>query len=333
MALENPQLMEVIKAIKSFRLLSQFKNLYADTFRLLCDEQGFVHPNYNQIVRTGRMSSRRPNSQQQNEQSKALIHPDDGGGFISCDYSQIEFRLIVHYIKDMLLTKDYNENPDTDFHQWVADLMHVTRKVGKTLNFGMAYGAGKRTVIRDLTANPDIIEEMSKIIVALIAEGKLDPKDRDLMYAKLCAEHTEKAYNTYHERIPGLRDTSRRAQAACAQRGYIFNAYGRRRHLPERVSYKAFNSLIQSCAMDLIKERMVSLSPRFNSETKKLGIKIAANVHDEIVFKCPLEILHSEDVKKYIITELESPAIQFRVPIRTGYGVGEKHWAEACYGH
>lgn len=332
MALADSKLLEIIKAIKQFRQLSQFKNLYADTFRILCDEKEYVHTTYNQIVRTGRMSAKRPNSQQQNEQSKTLIHCDDGMGFISCDYSQIEFRLIVHYIQDMLLIKAYNENPNTDLHQWVADLMHVTRKVGKTLNFGMAYGAGKRTVIRNLSANPDIIEEMSKIIVAMLAEGKLEVKDRDLMFAKLCAEHTEKAYNIYHERIPGLKSTSRRAQAVCAQRGYIFNAYGRRRHLPEKVSYKAFNSLIQSCAMDLIKERMVTLSPRYNSQMKNWGIKLAANVHDEILFKCPLELLHSEEVKNYIIKTLESPAIQFRVPIRTEYGISEKHWAEACYG-
>ncbi|MEK0338504.1 MAG: DNA polymerase, partial [Nitrosopumilus sp.] len=198
----------------------------------------------------------------------------------------------------------------TDFHQWVAGLMHVTRPVGKTLNFGMAYGAGERTVIRNLMSNPDIIIELSKKINVMLEEGKIKVEDRDKVFADLCKTHTKEAYDSYHVKIPGLRQTSKDASYACKMRGYIFNAYGRRRHLPAKVSYKAFNSLIQSCAMDLMKERMVALSPRYNEKMRDWDIRLAANVHDEVLFECPLEIIYNEEVQDYIVGMLESPSIK-----------------------
>ncbi len=331
MALADEKLLTIIKAIKKFRTDSQFKSLYPDNFEILADENGLVHTSYNQTVRTGRMSAKRPNSQQQNQRSKALIHPKAGHGFISCDYSQIEFRLIVHYIKDIQMIKAYNDDPTVDFHQWVADLMHVTRKVGKTLNFGMAYGAGERKVISDLMSNPDIIKELSEMIIQMLAEGELKVEQREATFKKLCRTHAKGAYETYHERIPGLRETSRQASNACKMRGYIFNAYGRRRHIPSKFCYKAFNSLIQSCAMDLMKERMVALSPRWNKKMRDWGIRLAANVHDELLFECPLELLHDEQVQSYIVKMLESPSIEFRIPIITGIGVSETNWAEAAH--
>jgi DNA polymerase-1 len=332
MAFEDEKLMKVIKAIRSYRISSQFKSLYSDTFQILCDEDFMVHPQYNQTVRTGRMSAKRPNSQQQNEQSKKLVHPREGYGFISCDYSQIEFRLIAHYIKDINLIEAYNKDASTDFHQWVANMMHVKRKPAKTINFGMAYGAGKKTVVRNLMANPDIIEEMSLKITEMITSGKVEAQERDKVYAELCKKHSIACYDQYHETIPGLRSTARRATNACRMRGYIFNAYGRRRHLPDNVAYKAFNSLIQSCAMDLIKERMVAISQRYNKKMHDWDIRIAANVHDEILFECPLPLLKNEEVKNYIVETLSTPAIEFRIPMMTDYGISAENWSKAAYG-
>ena len=75
-----------------------------------------MHPDYNQTVRTGRMSCRRPNAQQLSKEAKELILPFDNQHFVSFDESQVEFRLIVHYIQDSKAIEAFNENPDTDFH-------------------------------------------------------------------------------------------------------------------------------------------------------------------------------------------------------------------------
>lgn len=82
--------------------------------------------------------------------------------------------------------------------------------------------------------------------------------------------------------------------------------------------------------MDLIKERMNFLMPRYNEWMRNRDIHIVANVHDEVLFEVPLVYLRDKEVHKYLTDALESPTVKFRVPIRVGLGISEKHWAEAA---
>lgn len=314
---------EVVKNVSTYREETQFLSLYAQPFLGLADKDDRIHPKYNPIVRTGRMSCSRPNIQQQNARSKKLILADDGCGFISKDYSQIEFRLICHYINDLQAIDAYTKNPDTDFHQWVADLLHVKRGPGKRMNFGMAYGAGKKRVTLGLASDPDIIAEIGELV------RDVDIEKRHDVFNRKCSERAAEVYDLYHERLPGIKSTAYRASDICKFRGFVFNAYGRRRHLPRNAAHKAFNSIIQGSAMDIMKEAMIRLSPRFNETSRKYGLKLRANVHDEILISCPLELLEDPEVHSHIDGILENPSIPFRVPIRTDTGISAKNWAEA----
>jgi DNA polymerase-1 len=329
LVVSDPKIKEIVNLICEYRIKQQFKSLYLDTF-LELNVDGIIHPNYNQAVRTGRLSSSKPNSQQQNEDSKVLLHPFEGEGFISNDYSQIEYRLIVHYAKIEEAIKAYNENPETDYHQWVADLIQIIRKPAKQLNFGMAYGQGKNGVTAQLMSNDHIIEMMTAKVAELIASNKLENNLRKEKLVELCRNHAEYCWNKYHDRFPEIKTTSDAAKNTAAVRGFVFNAYGRRRYLPGRVARKAFNSIIQSCAADIMKERMVAISPRFNSESKKWGIKLAANVHDELLSRVPLEVLYESKLHNYICNMLETTTINFKVPILTGLGISPNNWAEAA---
>lgn len=328
--LANKKAKRVVELIRLYRKESQYKGLFLDSYSTLMDADERIHPTYNQLVRTGRMSCKRPNAQQLNLRAKALIHPDDGEGFMSCDYSQIEFRLMIHYIEDIAAIRAYNEHPDTDFHQWIADMLHIKRKPAKTLNFGMGYGAGKPRVTAALAANPDIIEEIGAIVNAMVEKGEVQEDRRSHVFRELCAKRASDVYDRYHETLPGIKRVSKEAAAVCRWRGYVRNAYGRRRHLPRKASHKAFNSIIQGCAMDVMKERMVALSPRYNSTTRGYGLRLAANVHDEILVRGPWDAIKDPTVQRYVYTTLESPTVQFRVPIRTGMGISRRSWAEAA---
>jgi len=325
----NEEIKQIVNLITEYRTEQQFKSLFLDTF-LKLNVDGIVHPNYNQAIRTSRLSCKKPNSQQQNKRSKELIHPHPGEGFISNDASQIEYRLIVHYCKIEAAIKAYNEDPTTDYHQWVADLMQIFRDAAKQLNFGMAYGAGKKLVTNNLTSNEHIIEVIGQKVNELINAGLLDPKLRLEKFKELCKEHAEKSYDEYHETLPEIRETSRRTIEVAKSRGFIFNAYGFRRYLPGKSSYKAFNSLIQSCAAYIMKERMVAISPRYNSESQKWGIKLRANVHDELLSGVVLENLYDPNLQKYICDTLENTTIKFRVPILFGLGLSPNNWSEAA---
>lgn len=328
--LADEKLKSVVQAIKTYRTESTFNSLFSETFLDLHDERNLVHPSYNQIVRTGRMSARRPNSQQQNKRSKALILAPPGMAFWSCDYSQIEFRLIVHYTQDLDAIQAYRDNPDTDFHKWVADMLGVRRRIGKTLNFGMAYGAGKRKVTANLVVNPDIVEEIGKDVVRMVETGEITPERRRNVFADLCEQRASRSYEDYHERFPGIKRTSKLAAEVCRKRGYVYNAYGRRRHLPVKASRKAFNSIVQGCAMDIIKERMIAVSPRFNEKSRTMGLKLSGDVHDEVFGLIPKEAMLDPVVHEHLRVHFETPSVQFRVPITTGLGVSDRNWAEAA---
>jgi len=330
LSLADPANKEIIDLILKYRTEAQYKSLYLDSFLLFRDAVDHIHPTYNQVVRTGRMSCKRPNIQQQNKRSKRLLKPRDGYGFISCDYSQIEFRLIVHFIEDQDAIAAYNSDPNTDFHQWVADMIRIKRTPAKKVNFGMGYGAGKRRVCRELEGNKDIIEEISYKVNEMVEAGEITPEQRHETFHTMCQERASEIYEQYHETLPGLKTTAKDCERVCRRRGYVFNPYGRRRHLPSKVAHKAFNTLVQGCAMDIIKERMVALSPRNNAKIREWGIRIVANVHDEVLFEVPLELLHNEEVHQYLVTTLSSPQVNFSVPITTGLGISALNWAEAA---
>lgn len=327
---KDPLLVELISLIQTYRQESQHKSLFLDAFAGFHDENNMIHPHYNQVVRTGRMSCSRPNAQQQNKRSKSLIHPREGMGFISADYSQIEFRLIGHYTQDPHILDAYEEDPKTDFHQLVADMIHVKRGPGKTLNFGMAYGAGQGTVTRNLVSNDDIMAEVGEEVNAMVDAGDVAAEMRTAVFQELCEARAKDLYERYHDTFPGIKSTARQAMRNAKRRGFVFNAYGRRRHLPSRAAHKAFNSIIQGCAMDIMKDCMVSLSPRYNEKSRELGIHLAANVHDEVLIEVPVDRLEDPEVHDHIRQHLESPSVKFRVPIITDIGTSLSNWAEAA---
>ncbi len=325
----DPKIKEIVDHIAAYRVESQFKSLFLDTF-LSLHVDGIVHPNYNQCVRTGRLSCSRPNSQQQNDRSKKLILPHPGEGFFSDDYSQIEYRLTVHYCRIKSAIDAYINDPHTDFHQWVADLFGIRRKPAKGLNFGVVYGQGKRGVVASLMTDPDIMAKMGAIVNGMVANGSLSDGLKQIKFQDLCKRHGESAYAKYHATMPEIKKTSDAARDVAKVRGFVFTAYGRRRYLPGNAARKAFNSIAQGTSADIIKERMVALAPRYNLDTRRMGIKPRANVHDELLSGVPLDSLRDPKVQDYMCGMLEDTSTKFRVPIRVGLGISAKNWSEAA---
>ena len=290
---------------------------------------GLLHPDYNQSVRSGRMSCKRPNAQQLSKEAKALIHPGEGLAFGSYDYSQIEFRLMVHFIKDTEAIAAYTDDPDTDFHLWIAKVCGISRKPAKTVNFGIGYGAGKRKVMQMLEGN---MELMGKLMEKAEAEAKshgLHESQVKELFHVLCRRRAEEVYNIYHDRLPGIRVTSRTAAGRAKSRGWVHNSYGRRAHLPPIAAHLAFNRIVQGCAADVMKERTVAVAPRYNARIRAMGIRLAASVHDETLFVGNAELMRDPNTVTEIARVLEDTAVTFRVPIRTAAGYSTDTWAEA----
>lgn len=329
--LADPELMEFIRTLLQYRADSHYLSTYVQAFQKWAGPDGYIHPDYKQVIRTGRMSAKDPNIMGQTKASKRLLLPDsDEWEFISSDASQIEFRFIVHYIKDESAIKAYCENPRTDFHTWVAQVCGIKRHPAKTMNFLMGFGGGKKKATSELSGNPDVMAEIGAVINALVEHGKVKPEQRNVVYKRLCYEKASQIYHDYHARLPGIKAMSQLAKDNCSKRGYVFNAFGRRRHLSPKFARKAFNAAVQGGAMDYIKTRIVALSPRYNSDMRNWQISIRANVHDEVLQHGPKGIYQEPQVQKAIEETLEYQPVKFRVPFKWDTGASAENWAEAA---
>jgi DNA polymerase-1 len=291
----------IIKGIRSYRkrhkLFTAFTSPYMDLHM-----GGYLHSDYNQIVTTGRMSCRNPNAQQLSTLAKRYIAAEnDDYELVDIDLSQIEFRTIVHYIQNQHCIQAYEANPHTDFHNWVAKEANILRDAAKTMNFRIGYGGGRAGVVGALSIDPNFV-----------ALGG-DPEYRG-----------NQVYDAYHNLLPELKPTSWRVSKALRSRGYVFTVGGRHRHLPNKLHFKAFNSVCQGSAADIMKiiTRKVSNILKGQTDVKLVGI-----VHDSWVLQMPKELKHIYIPQIRDAIEETRYDVNFRVPITCSVSCSGSDWS------
>jgi DNA polymerase-1 len=100
---------------------------------------------------------------------------------------------------------------------------------------------------------------------------------------------------------------------------------GRRRHIHPDHARKAFNAVNQGTAADIIKEKMVHLRYLL----KDTGIHTIGQVHDELIFSGPKEIIHDPRCARDIVAVMEEKTIPLKVPLRCGIGIADTNWHDA----
>lgn len=320
----DPEKKRIIELLLKYRELHTLNSLFVTAWQDLAVEDAlghwYLHPTFNQAVRTGRMSAKQPNAQQLSEAAKKLVYPRPGYVFVSVDFSQVEFRLIVHVIGNDGCITAYRLDPRTDFHQWVATMCGIPRKPAKNVNFAIGYGAGKRKILGMLAGEESLVRDL------MADAGGNAELFRQLAHARALA-----VYEGYHAKLPELRATAIAAERVARDRGYVKNLYGRRRHLGPKVAHRAFNSWTQSSAADMMKERMVATSHRHWEWARANDVHQVVSVHDEFVFEVPEELAVQPGTVTRIAAEVEAvrPPVPLRVPIKVDAGVSKRSWAEA----
>lgn len=302
---------ELVRDMLACRQIETLMNNFVVPYQEL-HVDGIMHMSFNQCVRTGRLSCSKPNMQQLDKNAKKLILPREGNGFLSADASQIEFRTIVHYIQDQRLIAEYAANPDVDYHEWVAGMCGIKRRPAKTVNFSMAFGQGKERTIKALSVNEDIVTDIQSKVEAMIAGGEIDESKSKNVFDVMARRRGEMVYDTYHDTLPGVRRTARRATAVAKSRGYVRNIAGRRRRLPKDRAHIAFNTLNQSSAADIVKAAMVELA----RELRGTPLQMVVNVHDEILIEGPVDAVSDPDVMRGVVAVLERDRFGLSVPTR-----------------
>lgn len=324
---DDPRLARLVNTILRYReqhtLLTYFIGPYLEL-----NVNGVLHPEYKQSVRTGRMACKSPNMQQVSKAAKQFVVPQEGFSFLSNDYSQIEFRMMMHYGRDPEPILAYQRNPDTDFHDWVKDMCQIPRAPAKNVNFCIGFGGSKRRVLKMLASDMTLMGALGLRIDAMIEAGEIPREARRDMFEKLCRERAEEVYENYHATLPGIRRMTNVCATRAERRGYIKNIAGRHRHMPKKACWRAFNAVVQGSAADIMKRQFVALSPRYNSWTRGLGVRLAASVHDESLSAIPIEFAGVETASAMVAC-LEEVDFQLRVPMRASAGFSAVSWAEA----
>ena len=106
---------------------------------------GRVYPNINQTkgegagTATGRLSYTTPALQQIPDRNKAVAEivkdvflPDEGHEWVDADMASFEVRIFAHLVGTPEIMKAYHDDPETDFHQFVADLSGLPRNATYT---------------------------------------------------------------------------------------------------------------------------------------------------------------------------------------------------------
>ena len=315
----------VVRMIAQAREVNKAHTTFIDSI-LRYEHKGRIHAEINQLRNagggtvTGRFSYQNPNLQQIPARNKdlgpmirSLFIPEEGHRWGVFDYSQQEPRLVVHYaslyklpsVYDVI--EAYQTDPNADFHQTVADMAQIPRSQAKTINLGLFYGMGK---------------------------GKLQA---ELGVSK---EKAAELFNTYHAKVPFVKQLMSKASNRAQDRGQIRTLLGRlcRFHLWEPNSfgmhkamthedalkehgpgikraytYKALNKLIQGSAADMTKKSMLELY--------KEGIIPHIQIHDEL----DISVEDESHAKKII--EIMENAVTLEVPNKVDYEHGD-NWGE-----
>ena len=266
----------IVEKVERWRELTKLKNTYLDSLPGLVDDDGRIHTTFNQVTAaTGRLSSTNPNLQNIPIRSevgrpvRSCFVAERGKRLLSCDYNQVELRVLAHVAEEDVLREIFASGEDVHAATAAgivgADPEAITpaeRSKAKMVNYGIAYG--------------------------LSAFGLAD---------RLNIERDEAAVyiDRYFERFPAVRTFIEATVASAEERGFVKTLMGRRRNIPELRSSNrqrrllgerlAVNTVIQGTAADIIKVAMVRCHRALSGAG--LSTELVLQIHDELLFEGP----------------------------------------------
>jgi DNA polymerase I len=228
---------------------------------------------------------------------------------LSCDYSQIELRVMAALSQDATMIEAFQNNADihtiTAAKVFVVEPENVTsdmRRTAKMVNFGIIYG--------------------------ISAFG---------LSQRLAIPRAEAAdtIEAYFREYPAIRQFMDRTVNEAREVGYVETLSGRRRYFPDLNSSNqnlrgiaeraAINMPIQGTAADMIKLAMIRIAAllRENSYQSKMLLQ----VHDELIFDLVTD--EREELVPLILTAMKTALLLPNgVPIEVSSGTGP-NWLAA----
>ena len=276
-----------------------------------------IHTTFEQTVAaTGRLSSVDPNLQNipnrnaAGREIRGVFVPGEGyEALMSCDYSQVELRIMADLSDDEALIEAFRSG--ADFHKYVASMVYklpVDQITGdqrshvKAMSYGLAYGLSTYGLAQQL---------------------------------KIAPREAEALKNRYFDTFGKVHDYLESLVANAREKGYTETIFGRRRYFPalhstnrvarEAAERAALNAPIQGSAADVMKIAMIRAEQTLAEAHVKS--RIILQIHDELV----VEIAPGEgDQVTELVRNAMEHAVDLAVPLDVSCGIGSD-WQLAAH--
>ncbi len=291
----------VIGSLMEYRTLTKLYSTYYEGLKsaLTLKNDSKIHTIYKQAAtQTGRLSSIEPNLQnipirsEEGKELRKIFVTENDRLLFSCDYSQIELRVLAEMADVKALKQAFINNED--IHVSTAKLIFHTenitplmRRQAKAINFGIIYGKTAWGLSEDLQISP---------------------------------KQAERFIAHYFENYPEIKVFMDKQIEDAKTLGYVQTMFQRRRYIPEASSSNyqlrqfgqrmAMNAPIQGSAADILKIAMVLIEKEIKS--LKLETKMLLQIHDELVFSVPPA--EKDIVEKMVYDKMEH-AVPFSIPL------------------
>ncbi|DAZ95789.1 TPA: hypothetical protein N0F65_009185 [Lagenidium giganteum] len=325
-----------LKALFDISSMNTMLNNFILPLQELADSNSRVHCSLNLNTDTGRLSSRKPNLQNQPALDKdrykirdAFIAPP-GKKLIVADYSQLELRLLAHITQCKAMIEAFKAGGD--FHSRTA--MGMYDYVAKAIDAGEALlewdnskGKPPAPLLKDKFGTE---RKNAKILNFSIAYGKTPyglAKDFGVS-RKEAADTLEKWYSDRQE----VRQWQQSAIQTARLFGYTRTLMGRYRRLPDAMlvgdsfaskkakshaERAAINTPIQGAAADVVMQAMLRIHQ--DARLRELGWEMVCQIHDEVIVEGPEE--SAEEACRIVVNLMENP---FEKPLSVALEVDAK---------
>ena len=321
--------------ILAMRKMSKVQGTFLEGHILRHQESGRVHAEFNQLrsereengfgTVTGRYSATNPGLQQLPTRDpewgplvRGLFLPEEGEVLASLDYASQEPRLAIHfaYLAKVPGAAEaievYRANPNTDYHQYVANLCGIPRPQAKTINLGLAYGMGGAKLAHSLHLptvwKRIVVHNGRNLWQDIAAEEVSTSREQGYSVVEVAGPEAAAIIKQWEDGAPFVRGLFKKCVEVAQRRGFIMTLLKRRCRFPEEAdgsfgyAHKAMNRLCQSSAADQTKSGMLALWDA--------GIVPRLTIHDELLFSVPNEAAARELVPYMVgAAQLEVPSV------------------------
>ena len=264
-----------IEYILSYRQLTKLYQTYIVGLKDQIYSDSRVHTIYEQaLTETGRLSSIEPNLQNiptktlDGKNIRKIFVPNNKDNlFLSCDYSQVELRVLSSLANVEKLIESFNNDEDIHkstasliFNKNIDDVTDLERRQAKAVNFGIIYGQSAYGLAQETGMSN---KEASRFI------------------------------EEYYKHYPEIKEYMNKTISDCERDLYVKTILNRRRYIPdinsknfmlkEFAKRTAMNAPIQGSAADIIKIAMINIDNEIKE--KKLKSKMVLQIHDELIFE------------------------------------------------